>query len=99
MKQSSPSALKPIRLNYGTSGSSRNSTHWDTSPANFSMAPSLPQFSAARMRSYVFRLPLFTRGIMFVIVMLWIIGFQSIWDVQQWGALIPDEIGISTSES
>src|SRR3954447_16341517 len=27
------------------------------------MPPSLPQFSAARMRSYIFRLPLFTRGI------------------------------------
>ncbi|KAG4439555.1 hypothetical protein IFR05_004954 [Cadophora sp. M221] len=60
------------------------------------MAPSLPQFSAARMRSYIFRLPLFTRGIILVIVLLWIAGMQSVWDVQKWGALIPEEIGLSS---
>jgi len=60
------------------------------------MAPSLPQFSAARMRSYVFRLPLFTRLIILVIILLWIASYQSVWDVVQWGALIPDEIGLST---
>jgi glycosylphosphatidylinositol transamidase len=62
------------------------------------MAPSLPQFSAARARSYVFRLPLFTRCIVAVIVALWLAGLQSVWDVVEWGALIPEEIGISTSE-
>jgi len=60
------------------------------------MAPSLPQFSAARMRSYIFRLPLFTRGIIIVIILLWIASIQSVWDVQKWGALIPEEIGLST---
>ncbi|KAL5323432.1 hypothetical protein ACEPPN_007968 [Leptodophora sp. 'Broadleaf-Isolate-01'] len=60
------------------------------------MAPSLPQFSAARMRSYIFRLPLFTRGIILVIVLLWIAGMQSVWDVQKWGSLIPEEIGLSS---
>lgn len=50
------------------------------------------------MRSYVFRLPLFTRGIIFVIVALHFASLQSVWDVQQWGALIPDEIGLSTSQ-
>jgi hypothetical protein len=64
----------------------------------FNMAPSLPQFSAARIRSYIFRLPLFTRAIIFVIIALWVVGMQSIWDVQQWGALIPKEIGLSTSQ-
>lgn len=63
------------------------------------MAPSLPQFSAARMRSYIFRLPLFTRGIIIVIILLWIASIQSVWDVQKWGALIPEEIGLSTSSS
>jgi len=61
------------------------------------MPPSLPQFSAARMRSYIFRLPLFTRCIIFVIVLLWLVSLQSAWDVQQWGALIPKEIGLATS--
>jgi glycosylphosphatidylinositol transamidase len=61
------------------------------------MAPSLPQFSAARFRSYIFRLPLFTRSIIFVIVLLWVAGMQSVWDVQAWGALIPNEIGLASS--
>ncbi len=63
------------------------------------MPPSLPQFSAARARSYIFRLPLFTRCIIFVIVILWLVSLQSAWDVQQWGALIPKEIGLATSSS
>jgi hypothetical protein len=49
------------------------------------------------MRSYIFRLPLFTRSIIFVIVLLWVAGMQSVWDVQAWGALIPNEIGLASS--
>ncbi|CAG8954185.1 hypothetical protein HYFRA_00005805 [Hymenoscyphus fraxineus] len=60
------------------------------------MAPSLPQFSAARMRSYVFRLPLFTRSIIGVILVLWVASYQGVFDLVQWGALIPKEIGIGT---
>ena len=66
--------------------------------SSLEMAPSLPQFSAARMRSYVFRLPLFTRAMIFVIIAFWVVSMQSVWDVQQWGALIPKEIGLSTSQ-
>jgi glycosylphosphatidylinositol transamidase len=62
------------------------------------MPPSLPQFSAARLRSYVLRLPLFTRAIILVIIVLWIAGMQTAWDIRQWGALIPKEIGIATSK-
>lgn len=61
------------------------------------MAPSLPQINVARIRSYVFRLPLFTRLILFLIIILWIVSIQSVWDIQTWGALIPKEIGFSTS--
>lgn len=50
------------------------------------------------MRSYVFRLPLFTRAIVFVIIAFWVVSMQSVWDVVQWGALIPKEIGLSTSQ-
>jgi len=63
------------------------------------MPPSLPQFSAARMRSYIFRLPLFTRCILAIIVLLWLVSLQSAWDVQKAWALIPSEIGIATSSS
>ncbi|CZT00857.1 related to GPI-anchor transamidase GAA1 [Rhynchosporium agropyri] len=61
------------------------------------MAPSLPQFSAVRFRSYIFRLPLCTRGIILVIGLFWVAGMQSVWDVQKWGALTPKEVGLSSS--
>lgn len=61
------------------------------------MAPSLPQFSAARMRSYIFRLPLFTRSVIGVILLLWVVSYQRVFDLVQWGALIPKEIGIASS--
>ncbi|XMA13819.1 hypothetical protein WAI453_006610 [Rhynchosporium graminicola] len=60
------------------------------------MAPSLPQFSAVRFRSYIFRLPLCTRGIILVIGLFWVAGMQSVWDVQKWGALTPKEVGLSS---
>ncbi|RFU24213.1 hypothetical protein B7463_g12123, partial [Scytalidium lignicola] len=63
------------------------------------MPPSLPQFSATRFRSYMFRLPLFTRAVILIIILFWIASIQSVWDVEQWGALIPKEIGFSTSLS
>ncbi|KAM3083183.1 putative rhomboid protease [Clarireedia jacksonii] len=56
----------------------------------------LPQFGATRLRSYILRLPLFTRCIIGVMVLLWIVSIQKVWDVQQWGALYPNEIGLST---
>lgn len=61
------------------------------------MAPTLPQFDARRLRSYVFRLPLFTRAVVLIIVGFWIAGLVR--NLTQWGGLIPSEIGISTSMS
>jgi len=60
------------------------------------MAPTFPQFNFARIRSYIFRLPLFTRLVIFIIGLFWIASVQSFWDVQKWGALIPKEIGLSS---
>ncbi len=60
------------------------------------MAPTFPQFNVARIRSYTFRLPLFTRLVIFIIIFFWIVSVQSFWDVQKWGALIPKEIGLSS---
>jgi hypothetical protein len=96
--------IKPIYLNYGTSGSTRSPHNWDhnhtssPTPAPFTMAPSLPQVSVSRIRTYLFRLPLFTRAIIAIIILLWLVGFQSFWDIRKWGALEPKEIGISTRE-
>lgn len=61
------------------------------------MAPTLPQFSPARLRSYVFRLPLLTRIFVLFIAIFWILELQSAWDVVQWGALVPAKVNLGTS--
>ncbi|KAF4983814.1 hypothetical protein FZEAL_851 [Fusarium zealandicum] len=58
------------------------------------MRPRLQNFNTLRARSYVFRLPLFTRLIVLVIIAVWIASVQSVWDLREWGALIPDQISI-----
>ncbi|KAI0150643.1 Gaa1-like protein [Xylariaceae sp. FL1272] len=58
--------------------------------------PNVPSFSAARARSYLLRLPLFTRAMIVAMVAFWLAGFQSVFDIQQWGSLIPNEMGITT---
>ncbi|KAK6069604.1 rhomboid protein 2 [Seiridium cupressi] len=58
--------------------------------------PNIQGLSTLRARSYVFRLPLFTRAMVLIIVVLWLVGIQSAWDLRQWGALIPDQISITT---
>ncbi|KAK9794287.1 putative Rhomboid family protein [Seiridium cardinale] len=59
--------------------------------------PNIQGLSTLRARSYVFRLPLFTRAMVLIIVVLWLVGIQSAWDLRQWGALIPDQISITTA--
>ena len=61
------------------------------------MAPTLPSFNPARLRLYIFRVPLFTRIVLLLIVIFWILELQSAWNVVQWGALIPTEINLGTS--
>lgn len=63
------------------------------------MAPTLPQFNPARLRSYVFRIPLFTRIILLLILLFWILELQTAWDIAQWGALVPLQVNLSTSTS
>jgi hypothetical protein len=62
------------------------------------MAPTLPSISPARLRSYIFRLPLFTRISLLAITVFWILGLQSAWNVRAWGALVPREVGLASSE-
>ncbi|CAM1503748.1 Fc.00g013390.m01.CDS01 [Cosmosporella sp. VM-42] len=59
--------------------------------------PSVQSFSTLRARSYVSRLPLFTRAIVVIIVAIWVAGLQSVWDLRQWGALIPDQISFTAA--
>lgn len=63
------------------------------------MAPTLPSFNPARLRSYIFRLPLFTRIVLLLIVIFWILELQSAWNVVQWGALYPNEVNLGTSKN
>ena len=60
--------------------------------------PSVQGFNTFRARSYILRLPLFTRFIIVAIVFFWALGLQSVWDVRQWGSLIPDEITFATGK-
>ncbi|KZF22980.1 hypothetical protein L228DRAFT_247412 [Xylona heveae TC161] len=60
------------------------------------VSAALPQFNPARIRSYLLRLPIFTRVALFAIIALWFLSILPLWDVQQWGALIPNEIHLST---
>ena len=58
--------------------------------------PSITTFNTSRARSYMVRLPLFTRLVLLAILGFWLVGLQSVWDVRQWGALIPKEMGLAT---
>jgi hypothetical protein len=60
--------------------------------------PPLP-FNPTRVRSYVLRLPLFTRLVLLIILAFWLLELQTIWSVVQWGSLTPNEIGIGSSMS
>ena len=61
------------------------------------MAPTLPQVNSLRLRSYAYRLPLFTRIVLLAIFVLWIARFPLKWDVVRWGGLIPNEMNLGTS--
>lgn len=58
---------------------------------------SLPSFSPQRLRSYILRLPLFTRACIVIITVFWILELQTVWSVEQWGSLTPKKIGLQSS--
>ena len=60
--------------------------------------PNIQGFSTLRARSYVLRLPLFTRGLIVVITAFYFAGLLPLWDLRQWGALIPDQMNIFTCQ-
>ena len=63
-----------------------------SSRAGFSLPTTLP--NPTRLRSYLLRLPLFTRLTVLIILALYILSLQSAWSVVSWGALQPSVIGI-----
>ena len=60
--------------------------------------PTIQGFSTVRARSYLLRLPLFTRALIVVIAAFWVACLLPLWDLRQWGALIPEEMDIFTSQ-
>lgn len=59
------------------------------------MASSYALPDARRIRSYILRLPLATRGILFLLTAFEVAHFF-VPGLEQWGALIPQEIRIDT---
>ena len=60
------------------------------------MASFLSQLRPARFQKYIFRLPLFTRIVLLLIMVFWVLELQTAWDVASWGALIPKEVNLGT---
>jgi len=63
-------------------------------PAPSALPPFL--FNLSKVRAYLMRLPLFTRAVLLIILIFWLLEFQSIWSVVTWGALTPDEMGLTS---
>jgi hypothetical protein len=58
--------------------------------------PSFPQFNPTRIRSYVFRLPLFTRGLVLVILALYIATIPLPW-LREFAQLEPAKMDLTQS--
>jgi GPI-anchor transamidase subunit GAA1 len=56
--------------------------------------PSLTALNPTRTRTYLLRLPLYTRLSALAIVALYILELQTVWSVIEWGSLKPSAIGL-----
>lgn len=65
-----------------------------SSGSGFNLPFALP--NPTRLRTYILRLPLFTRLTMLIVVALYIASLQTAWSVVAWGSLKPSAIGIFT---
>ncbi|PHH56260.1 Rhomboid protein 2 [Ceratocystis fimbriata CBS 114723] len=61
------------------------------------MPPSVQRINTARARSFITRLPLFTRCASSILVLLWIVSLQSSFDIFDWGCLKPTELNFAQS--
>lgn len=67
-------------------------------PPSIARLPSFQGTRARSLRSYFRRIPLFTIAILVAIVAFWLLELQSKWNVIYWGALVPNEVNLGTSE-
>ena len=63
-----------------------------------SMAPNVVRLNPIRIRSWINRIPLFTRIILCLALTLWTLNFPLPW-LSTSGALVPAEVGLTSSES
>ncbi|KAI9788623.1 MAG: putative rhomboid protease [Peltula sp. TS41687] len=56
------------------------------------------RYNPARLRSYLYRLPLATRAILLFVLIFWLASLLGSrwWDVVRWGALIPDKVTLTS---
>jgi hypothetical protein len=66
-----------------------------TESRNYGTFPWIPLPDPRRLRSYLNRLPLATRGFLAVLTILYVVSVI-VPGIRQWGALIPMEIGLHT---
>lgn len=56
--------------------------------------PTVRGFSSVKAQSYLLRLPLFTRAIVLIILLLSLLSLPGFWDVQAWGSLVPSKVSL-----
>jgi len=61
------------------------------------MLPNAATLGALRTRSYLLQLPLFTRAVIFLILIFWLLTLLPAWDIREWGSLIPLRLGFTSA--
>ncbi|CAK7208758.1 Putative rhomboid protease [Sporothrix curviconia] len=70
---------------------------WTPRGASASGSPATAVFNPARStRSYLARLPLFTRVVAGLIVALYLLDWLPLWDLRAWGSLVPSKLSFAT---
>ncbi|CAK7272542.1 Putative rhomboid protease [Sporothrix epigloea] len=70
---------------------------WSSRNASASGSPATAVFNPARStRSYLARLPLFTRVVAGLIVAFYLLDWLPFWDLRAWGSLVPSKLSIAT---
>lgn len=86
----------PVASSSAPSSSRRRPRSCPRPPNTMPLA--IPNLNPARLRSYIFRLPLCTRVILFIIVALWAASILTP-TLREKCALIPDQVSITAGES
>jgi hypothetical protein len=67
----------------------------DPPTRNYGTFPYFPLPDPRRLRNYLLRLPLATKGFLVALTVLYFVSLVAP-GIRQWGALIPGEIGVHT---